>query len=325
MTEARLHATVEIREEVVRELFAGHGLTAVGVAPMSGGIINTNIRVDCTDQPYLLRVYQAERSVDEVEFELSVLRRLTDAGMPVQRPIGAVDSPPTALDGRLYSILTFIEGDVMDEADISPDIGKQMGRILGDMQNALRGFVPAGGKERCDVDFIDKLVRESVALLDGQGEKPFAERIATGWQRARVPFLADELPLGLVHADLYPGNVIMQKGTVVGVIDFDDAYWGTQFFDVAIAAMEFAFRGDTDLDVGIVRDFVSEYESVRLRVDDDMLVNAMLLNCFRFFCYTLPLTIEAGDPADSNVYAKRIALLENPDFRNDLLHRLGRR
>lgn len=324
MTEPRLHAKVEIREEVVRELFASHGLTAVGVTPMSGGIINTNIRVDCTDRPYLLRVYQADRNAEEIEFELSTLRRLADAGMPVQQPV-ADGLRPASLDGRLGTILTFIEGEVMEETEISPAVGRQMGRTLGEMQNALAGFVPAGRKERCDVDFIDNLVRESVSLLDAGGEQPFGARIASAWERARKPFLADELPLGVVHADLYPGNVIMRHGTVVGVIDFDDAYHGTQFFDVAIAAMEFAFRGDTDLDVEIVREFVSAYEAVRSTVDDTMLVDAMLVNCFRFFCYTLPLTTEAGDPAETNVYARRIALFDDPEFRTDLLDRIGRR
>ncbi|MEH0928452.1 phosphotransferase [Micromonospora sp. CPCC 205558] len=292
---------------------------------MSGGIINTNIRVDCTDQPYLLRVYQAERSIDEIEFELSALRRLTAAGIPVQRPIDTVGSRPMALDERLYTILTFVEGEVMDEADLSPAIGKQMGRILGDMQNALEGFVPAGQKARCDVDFIDNLVQESVDTLEARAEKPFAERIAAAWQRAREPFVADELPLGLVHADLYPGNVIVQNGTVVGVIDFDDAYYGTQFFDVAIAAMEFAFRGDVDLDIEIVRDFVSAYESARPKVDDNLLLDAMLLNCFRFFGYTLPLTTAADEPVEGNVYAQRIALFDDSDFRKEMLDQLGRR
>ncbi|MEU8253500.1 phosphotransferase [Micromonospora inaquosa] len=292
---------------------------------MSGGVINTNVRVDCTDRPYLLRVYQAERSSDEIEFELSALRRLSAAGFPVQRPIDTVGGRPTALDERLYTILTFVEGEVMDEADLSPAIGQQMGRILGDMQNALEGFVPVGRKARCDVDFIDNLVQESVTILEARAEGSFAERIATAWQRAREPFVKDDLPLGLVHADLYPGNVIMQNDTVVGVIDFDDAYYGTQFFDVAIAAMEFAFRGDVDLDVETVRGFMSAYESARSKIDDDVLLDAMLLNCFRFFGYTLPLTTAAGGPVETNVYAQRIALLDDSDFRKELLYQLGRR
>ncbi|MDG4803225.1 phosphotransferase [Micromonospora sp. WMMD980] len=325
MTEPRLHATVDIREEVVRELFASHTLTAVGVTPMSGGIINTNIRVDCTDRPYLLRIYQAERSIDEIEFELSALRRLHDGGIPVQRPVDPVENRPRELEGRLYTILTFIEGEIMDEAEVSPAIGKQMGRFLGDMQNALEGFVPAGQKARCDGDFIDNLVREAVGALHARGEVPLAESITARWQQAREPFLADELPLGLVHADLYPGNVILRNGSVVGVIDFDDAYYGTQFFDVAIAAMEFAFRGDVDLDVEIVRDFVSAYEATQAKIDNNMLLDAMLLNCFRFFAYTLPLTLEADEPAETNVYARRISLFSDSKFRRDMLHRLGRR
>ncbi|MFY1597914.1 phosphotransferase [Micromonospora sp. WMMD737] len=325
MTEPRLHATVDIREEVVRELFASHTLTAVGVTPMSGGIINTNIRVDCTDRPYLLRIYQAERSIDEIEFELSALRRLTDNGIPVQRPVDPGENRPTKLEGRLYTILTFIEGETMDEAELSPAIGRQMGHLLGDMQNALEGFAPAGHKARCDVDFIDNLVREAVDTLHARAEVPLAESIATGWQQARKPFLTDELPLGLVHADLYPGNVILRNGTVAGVIDFDDAYYGTQFFDVAIAAMEFAFRGEVDLDVEIVREFVSAYEATRTKVDNEMLLDAMLLNCFRFFSYTLPMTLEADEPAETNVYAQRISLFSDPTFRRDMLHRLGRR
>lgn len=291
---------------------------------MSGGIVNTNLRVDCEDAPYLLRVYQSEHRAEEVELELSALRRITEAGFPAQRPVAPAGAGPERIDGHLYAILTFIEGEVLDEADLSPDVARQMGRLVGEMQHALAGFIPAGRKERCDVEFLDGLVEQSIRTLRGRGDD-VADWLHDTWVRARSPFAADRLPLGLVHADLHPGNTIVRDGTVVGVIDFADAYYGTQFFDVAIAAMEFAFRGETELDVALVREFLIGYEKVRASVDDDLLLDAMLLNCFRFFGYTLPLTLHAGAPAARNVYAQRIALFADAAFRRRVLDQLGRR
>ncbi|RGC65654.1 Homoserine kinase [Micromonospora sp. MW-13] len=308
----------------MQALFSSRGLTVSRITPISGGIINTNMRVDCDDAAYLLRVYHSERSVEEIEFELSALRHITDAGLPAQRPVDPAGTGPARIDGHLCAILTFIEGEVLDEADLSREVSRQTGRLLGEMQNALAEFTPAGHKERCDVDFIDSLVEESTRLLREHGDDEFADWIAATWVRARAPFAADDLPLGLVHADLYPGNTIVRDGMIVGVIDFDDAYYGTQFFDVAIAAMEFAFRGDTELDVYFVREFLTAYEEVRGGVDDSLLLEAMLLNCFRFFGYTLPLTFQQDEPAAKNVYAQRIALFADEAFRRRMLDQLGR-
>lgn len=163
--------------------------------------------------------------------------------------------------------------------------------------------------------FIDRIFVQSLENMSAPDESQAARTLEGQWEQARRRFVADDLPMGVVHADLYPGNTIVKGGKVQGFIDFDDAYYGTAFFDTAIAAMEYAFVGETDLDLGLMASFVRGFESEAGPVDYQMLVEGMWANCFRFFSYTLPLTLGAGEPWSSNVYAKRIALFSDVGFR----------
>jgi len=118
-----------------------------------------------------------------------------------------------------------------------------------------------------------------------------------------------------VHADIYPGNIIVDSaGRLAAVIDFDDCYWGTMLFDLAIVTMAFSFTGPCHDDWGRARLTVDAYEAVRGAVDPENLYLAMVLNCVRFYVYTLPLTRADGLSAGENPFARRAEhLLASPN------------
>lgn len=322
MTEPRLFAALEITEENAQELLAPYGLQVDGVSMMPGGLINTNVRVDCADGSYLLRVYNEERTEGEVEFELSVLEELAGKGFPCQQPLIAEGHRSREWQGRRYSVLTFIEGYVPDNSILSPEVSREIGQQLAQMQHALDGYVPEGTKERADIEFIDGLIEDTVKTLEAGGWSDEAADVAAQWQSARMPFLADALPQGVVHADIYSGNTVFRDGEFIALIDFDDAYFGTLLFDVAITAMSYSFRSAVDFDISLAKAFLDGYEQGQPSVDRRLLMDAMWVNFFRFYAYTLPLTLGQGEAPGANVHAQRITHFAAPELRARIAEQL---
>jgi Ser/Thr protein kinase RdoA (MazF antagonist) len=82
---------------------------------------------------------------------------------------------------------------------------------------------------------------------------------------------------GLVHGDLFPGNVLVDAaGAVSAVIDWDEAQHDWLAWDLAMAVGTFCADGDAGpLDEGAVRAFVAAYRDAGGLVppqEDDLLV-----------------------------------------------------
>lgn len=253
----------------------------------------------------LLRIYISERSTAEVEFETSVLEKLSLAGLPVPSPLRTARGEFVQTDGarRNYAVLQFVEGRPMDEDALSDGMAASAGRFVAQMHEELRGFVPSGSKPDADLDFIE---RELSSLRELEGTYTGVRDL---WPAARAHFDAREFEQGVVHADIHPGNIIVDgSGELRAVIDFDDSYWGTVVFDVAITAMAFSFRGPTEPDWRRAMVTVGAYGRTESTRPDDIYFG-MIVNCVRFYVYTLPLTIEAGESADKNPFAQRALFL----------------
>jgi Ser/Thr protein kinase RdoA (MazF antagonist) len=285
------------------------GLASVTeLCTVPGGLLNTNFL--CTHEDgvrTLLRVYPAERALGEVQFEWSILRRLQEVAFPAPR---VLSPSPFSVDQQLAGFFSFIPGRALTEDDLDVWIATAAGDLLRRFHDALRGFLPSGVKERHDVTHIDGLIRDGCRSLPSAWADELARRYETDAKELLCSGEWDDLPLGVVHADYYCSNLIVDDhGRLAGLIDFDDAYHGTQFFDVAIGAMEFAAEENQTLDVERLSGFLRGYG---IRLDQPTsyrLVDAMRLNCYRFLCYTLALSVQMGEHFGENRYALRAANL----------------
>jgi Ser/Thr protein kinase RdoA (MazF antagonist) len=317
LSDQRLHPLVELDEAQVEDLIRPYGLHSESYSVLSGGLINTNLKVATAQGPILLRLYVSERSVDEVSFEMSVLEQLAQSGLSVQRPRRTTDDELFRTDaaGRQYAVLEFIPGVPMAEDALSDEIAADIGRFIAGMQESLRGFKPRGAKPTADLDFIERELAALRAQEDG-----FAA-VQDLWPDARHHFDSGTFAQGVVHADIYPGNVIVDDaGSLRAVIDFDDCYWGTTAFDVAIATMAFSFTGATTPDWRRAMVTVNAYLAAGGEISAEDVYQGMVVNCVRFYVYTLPLTVGAGDSADVNPFAQRARLLGDPTVKQDFLH-----
>jgi homoserine kinase type II len=80
-------------------------------------------------------------------------------------------------------------------------------------------------------------------------------QILAAWPRA--------LPVGHIHADLFPDNVFFLDGTLSGIIDFYFAATDVLAYDVAVCLNAWCFEPDYQFNVTKARAMLAAYTAVR--------------------------------------------------------------
>ena len=229
--------TAEALSALLSRYDVGHLVSAKGIAE---GVENTNYLVDTTRGRFILTLY--EKRVDETElpFFLALLDHLADRELAVPRAI--CDTSGVQLQqvaGRPACLIEFLPGFSVSEP--TPAQARTTGAALGKMHHAVTDFAGhrrnALGLEgwhalaaRCG----DDLDRISVGLRARIGEE--LDWLDANWPRT--------LATSVVHADLFPDNVLMRGDDVGGIIDFYFACSEIRAWDIAVAHAAWSF--DTD-------------------------------------------------------------------------------
>ncbi len=187
------------------------------------------------DEKYLLRVHKAAEGlhVDHDpalrQAELALLTHLADAGMNVQRPIA--EAPLS--DGTVATLLTWLDGHHITEADFTPDMQRQIGAMTARLHQAATGFQHEALR-RFDATHVAHLAD----ALRQMGERHHLnmDEIAVACEAARVI----EARLGKasdefipIHCDLSQSNILLTEGGPVP-IDFSLCGIGHPMHDLGI-------------------------------------------------------------------------------------------
>ena len=231
------HIPSEEMAELVRAFGAGKLLSAKGIAE---GVENSNYLVDATHGRFILTVYEKRVDANDLPFFLSLIDHLADNGCPVPRARHTQGGGATInWRGKSIALIEFAEG--LSVSHPTPSQARAVGAALGQVHKAAASFTmsrpnslgPEGWfdlAERCgeDLDAIQIGLRERVAK-----ECTFLNR---HWPSG--------LPRSVIHADLFPDNVLMIGNSVSALIDFYFACTEVRAWDVAITHAAWSFQND---------------------------------------------------------------------------------
>jgi homoserine kinase type II len=231
------HIDAEDMALLVRRFGAGELLSAKGIAE---GVENSNYLVETDQGRFIFTVYEKRVNVDDLPFFIALIDHLVAKGCAVPAALKAGDGSSTiSWNGKAMAMMAFMPG--LSVSHPSPAQARSVGLALGQMHAALADFEgtrpntlgPQGWyalADRCgdDLDTIQQGLKARVAS-------------ECDWLRANWP---GDLPKSVVHADLFPDNVLMVGDTVGSLIDFYFACTEVRAWDVAVTHAAWAFEPD---------------------------------------------------------------------------------
>ncbi len=216
---------------------AGQLVSAKGIAE---GVENSNYLVETDRHRFFLTLYEKRVDVDDLPFFFALLDHLADAGNHVPRTIKDRDGVQLQqVAGRPACLIEFLSG--VSVSHPTPAQTRAVGEALGQMHAALTDFTGArpnalglAGWHALAARCGDDLDRISAGL---------GARVADELAYLDAHWPA-ELPMAVVHADLFPDNVLMLGDAVTGLIDFYFACREIRAWDVAVTHAAWSFEND---------------------------------------------------------------------------------
>jgi Ser/Thr protein kinase RdoA (MazF antagonist) len=202
---------------------------------------------------YLLRIH-AMGDVEMIASELIWLAALNhDAGLPVPAPMPTLDgrllakiATPDIPNGRVISLMRWLNGRRV-HTGLRPKHMAALGKVVAQMHSFASSWQPPSGFTRPFWDWDSQ-------LGGSMFRHPFEQIMETVPQPYLQPFhvisrdakqvmdLLGKGPdaYGLIHADLYPENVLF-KNDQAFPIDFEDCGYGYWMWDISVALCNWAW------------------------------------------------------------------------------------
>jgi homoserine kinase type II len=248
---------------------AGTSKGTVTVTPIAAGTVNTNFAVDlppaapgATAERRFLRINEG-KGRDDVVREAAIVEHVASRGVATPRPLHARDGQPFALwQDAFISLFPWVEGRTLARAEVGPVHAEAAGRALAELH---RAGVDYGDHRpgRYEADEIETRMG-NIARVHAPSDPVLARAAAQlGPTLAALrQERAADLPMGLIHGDLFIDNVLYRDGALTALLDFEQASWGRLVYDLAVSVLAFGF-GREDFRADVTRAFIDGYRAVR--------------------------------------------------------------
>jgi homoserine kinase type II len=256
---------------------------------LSGGYANDLLLAEAPGRRVVVRVKHPPVRLDEVQWEHRLVSLLAPRLREVPAPLRARDgSSFFVLDGAAVWVLPHVDGRPADPSDERHRL--EAAALLGRFHAATADLdlPPRPGLTRlADLRpalqsgrYFEAIGSERRALPAPLPERQEEIEAGHAWALAFVEAVAaGRTPrAGVIHADLFAGNVLVRAGRAIALIDWDEANVDWLAFDLACAAWEFCADADGALDGQAFAAFLRAYRDAGGTVpayEDDLLVGLM--------------------------------------------------
>ena len=226
---------------------------------IDNGILNSNFYIKTKNKKYILRIYEANRTVDEEKQELILLDRIVDF-IPVSTAIKNIDNEYISIfNNKKFALFEYIDGNSITKIDTH--IIREIAIYLGKLHSFTKdiSFEKYNRKTRIDLDFYYNEIKKSEIDFKFKNELLNSADKING-------FDFSILPSGVIHGDIFPDNVLLDDYNNIKVIfDFNESYYAPFIFDIAIVINFWIKINDFDFftENNLIRDFLNYYSKYR--------------------------------------------------------------
>ena len=226
---------------------------------IDNGILNSNFYIETKNKEYILRIYEANRTIDEEKQELILLDKVASF-IPVSIAIKNIDNKCISIfNNKKFALFEYINGNSITKIDTH--IVREIAMYLGKLHSFSKeiSFEEYNRKTRIDFNFYYNEIKKSEINFRFKNELlNLANEIND--------FDFSTLPSGIIHGDIFPDNVLLDEYNNIKVIfDFNESYYAPFIFDIAIVINFWIKINDFDFftENNLIRDFLNYYSKYR--------------------------------------------------------------
>jgi homoserine kinase type II len=233
--------------------------TVVAFRGIAEGVENSNFSLRTTGGDFILTLYEKRVDPAELPWFLGLMEHLAQRHIVCPQPVRGRDGHALRrLCGRHAAITTFLPG--VWPRRVRVEHCAPVGAALAALHLAGAGYAP-----------------RRVNALGPHGWVPLLERTRTRADEVRAGLGAEldqvltrivgawpaDLPVGHIHADLFPDNVFFLDGKLSGLIDFYFAATDIFAYDIAVCLNAWCFEADFSFNVTKARALLAAYSATR--------------------------------------------------------------
>jgi hydroxylysine kinase len=259
-----------------------------------------NFRLDTHDgKRYTLKISNDAEQLQVIDFQNRALLYIEnhDASLPLPRVIPDLEGQlhcSVRKDGKTHfvRVLSWVDGMVLHDAQANADLANRLGRLLARLGLALDGFEHPGSNPPSLWDMKRAAGLHDLLIYI---EEPELRTLATQTLDqfiSNVKPTLDTLRAQVIHNDMNPGNVLMNKtqpDDISGIIDFGDIVKSPLIIDLAIASSYQLSDGNDPLAGALP--MIAGYHAIRPLQQVEMelltdlirtrLITSLLINSYR--------------------------------------------
>jgi homoserine kinase type II len=253
--------TVVEREEL-EEFLGNYSLgKLIDFEGISAGIENTNYFVTTSEKRLVLTLFE-NHTADELVYFLDLMAFLAEHEVPSAHPIADNNGRYLReLNGKPAALVMRLSGGGVEHPNVAQC--RALGHELAKLHVAGQSFSGRRANDRGPHWW--NTTRDNVAAkLSDEDRAVLDEELA--FQRGHR---FDQLPRGVIHADLFRDNALFEGDTLTGLIDFYYACNDVLLYDVAVTVNDWCSSGDGSLEAEKVLAMLGAYKQVRPFSDDE--------------------------------------------------------
>jgi len=255
----------EVSDDELRTFLSAYDIgDVISFKGIAEGVSNSNYLMQTTKGPYILTLYERRINIEELPFFLGLMEHLAKNG--VQCPVPIKDKTGTALQtlcGKAAVVVSFLQG--ISPRKITAEQCAELGTALAQLHQAGMSFGMTRANSLSLDGWRDLFARAGKAADDV--EPGMKNMIATELDALGAAWPKTGLPMGVIHADLFPDNVFFLGGKCSGLIDFYFACTDFLAYDIAVCLNAWCFESDGAFNITKASRLLASYSAVRRLTD----------------------------------------------------------
>ena len=224
---------------------------------ISEGVENTNYKLKTEKNSFILTIYEDRVEKKDIPFFLEYMFYLSSNGIKCPLPLRNNNNLFAEIMGKPASVLTFLDG--KSTLSVTKEQTYQLGLILGKIHNIsinleIKRENPLG------LDSFPNLIKNSKSTAE-TFSKDLSINMLEEYNRIKSNW-PEGLPKGIIHADLFPDNILFHEGQISGVIDFSFSCNDFLSYDLSICINAWCFK-DGEFDISLSRNLLKGYQKER--------------------------------------------------------------